>query len=1386
MRLYPIYLLAAWLLLLLGLSAALDAHPGDGGAAPRPYAYGHQPPPPPPPADSLLPAAATLDLFVDSVAVLNAPLQWPPPPLPTASLAAALPPPPPFLNESDVVPLWAAAARRGAGAALTGLTTFPAALAHHAQQQHARLWRAAEAPGWYAAGSSCTQQAGCPYTAMAHASGTFTFSHLLTYHSFVRYDALTAPGGGSGDGAGPAREDDANAFSLSLKLSLCCNYLFHGALLRNATLYDHFLTILLEASPFHVLTMEEKRLLLPRARAVLLRTSLEYTHLAADAEEGVRLQNSHRDRWSREAPPLYDVFDHAYAAGSHPTNADGDGNVLLLFTGRVPRAGMDRVRDVLRAARAASAADSEAAASDPMTGRHKTNVDSTSHLADTGIQLKITNAVLKCKCPHTLLVMPQLRMTTDGLPPLRLVGAGTHCGVRPAAGATRHFLVRVRAGPAANASAVSSNHLLPPMYARVHNVSDYDFATSFALTPAPPPSAQVTWVVHRLLAAPPRNATRGLGRLPRVEVLRHERVLPAVLDPLRPQALLADDGAAPYFTVAPNTYYHVQVTVRRGNEVAPQVLQGIFLLRLPFPRHWPLPPVRPQPHFGVTRRLALWTNATLGQAEVRAGLDPRYGRPQPRAAAALDYQGYWQNTPDAAAAPLPVPYNPFLAGGQPSEGAAVELHPGRNILTYFAQDADGVCDPVALETREVWSVQARLVTPSPATACTDRAEVEAHVVRRLLRDMRQCHGRFAVNLPATRWVAAEAVEGREGHFRCRVRRAGRAGAPIAYDGHCVSTPTLEGGVSGTTAALHVPSRGVYDVDWLLLVAVRNASLVTAENLDPARARVVGTTVVTDEASGRAVNETHIEIRSSLLHIVRRVPRYPARVAVDLPMHYRRWQLAPPPPEPGSSRGDTATPATGYWVARRPLALLSVDERLEVQLDTHDVPNVRRTLPQGTLQYVAQDPGEELAVAPQLAYTARCPDMTVEYVVRVVALKAPPPLPAREALYTEESCLAVPAPRPARKDEAVTWHVPPCGAAARPPWLVEVPRDGAASDWRACGIEPYRPCEVVWTATNLVGAVSKTFSLHRCQRPPALLFHADGTQRAIGAPPEVYGPLPVIEELSAQPQGGAAARRRRVLPLVGYAATVGFSYNTTGPQRFFEVELAPAAGGRAANQLTHTQRLFVRRDDDVVAAALLWRAREYVDVAAAADGEDAEAFDQLFGYGGPGLTADRDAAALLPPVHWLEQRSRARRERDRAMDAAINRAFHLPLDAAARRVAAPVLHNSSLYPVDYTTRTAAGLREATSADRREFARRGLCAARTEHVALLALNPPRPRGGRRALRRRRLPAAAAAGRRGAALLRAALCLLPPRRAARALPLRLHLALRGPRRHPRGEAG
>ena len=1366
--------------------------------------------------------------------------------------------------------------------------------------------------------SMCAADFTCPRSSVAWASGSFTGAGLLTPHS------LTLP------------------VALQLKLSLCCQYRFDGTLLRSLELYDAFLQELLQASPFQLLSAAEKRALFPHERLYLI------------------------DTWDRRR-----VYNTSYVLTDEDVAAhnDGDGDVLVLTTGLLTPTALQRVfssssflpsladRGAASTTASASAATKKDASDEQETLNRASQREGdaatavTRPLPSSDMQLRITNRVLKCKCPHILTVMPLLHVRRDALPQVTIAGLGAHCGVP-------------------TMQKKSKNALTVPRIRRVRRADGGEaFAVSFELQPRLPPTTLVRWTVRQLDEAEgkaPGSAATVEGSEDRkgaaatastsnsnvLLLLRHMRLLLPVV--VNTSGLVQySTAASPYFMVEPNARYEVSVTVSRGPLTSYATLNGWeenddrtsarsgaenpagvdplpgaittttttttaaavvaavsrdyahlrvtrrahgrFILRLPLNRTWALPPVQPTPHFGHRRNLRL-TNATLRRVEVAAALNPQWdpslstptseetslpphsnakgghgggsgwlglgrwtgggggsggGAGATSHRRTLAYYGYWENAPLrdqlVPQEALHIASNPFT---DPSPaGVSVPLFLGRNLLAYVVRDVDDVCDPVTLEGREVWAVQSLVQTPGPVTACGEQTDVEALALRELYLRMRS-EPKLDVTVPNTTWAVDRtrpAAAAPEGFYRCEVHdgtleTTSQTAAAAAFV--CVVVPDTARDGSECFASLQVTQRGVYAVVWTVRVAVRDAQLLAPENIDGLYATVVQMANTSRPTDAVAM----VEVRSDPLLIVRRQTSFPAAIKIELPMHARQWVVDAPRAltkpttsstvssqrnaksagKAGSARQghdvllDNA-PA-GYWQSRPPIHLLSVDERLTAELDTNDVPNVQRTLPNGTLEFVAQDGGEVLSLSASVngavrvfSYTSKCPDTVVEYQLHVVAYPPAPIVPAYAPIYTEEGCVVLIPPRAARKDEVVEWQVPPCAAAAaatpggRGPYLVErtlsaeeqeelayvaTTVDGGApwpahappldtsstSDGKTatvirqpvkvlmvCGVEVYQRCDVVWSVHNLVAEVHKTYSLHRCQRPPAVLFHQDGRQLRVSYPSHGIFALPTVMETVYVPtnvtapagesaaalttEGKSAAalsaatvmtrqrRPRLILPIAGYHGVLGYSFNYTGPQEHFAVHLHPLAGA-ATHQLDVTQHEYVAAED----GAMVLRRRTRSDVqlsqqhppghsgtqAAAWETEDvgSEGGNGAFWSEYAAHTSDHIYSTATTTTTSADVEARERQARLRAqqrsgrLDEALEAAYALLHEPVLRRLRAEQVGNASLYPVDYTVRSSTAVRHRSAAaaeDHLEFERRGMCVERPGRFAILAVNP-----------------------------------------------------------------
>ncbi|KPI85999.1 hypothetical protein ABL78_4932 [Leptomonas seymouri] len=768
------------------------------------------------------------------------------------------------------------------------------------------------------AASMCSADFTCPQSSMVWASGSFTGTGVLTPHS------LTLPVG------------------LQLRFSLCCQYKFDGTLLRSHELYDAFLQELLQASPFQVLSAAEKRQLFPQHRVFIV-----------DTRGKGRVYNSSSTLTEE------DVANHN----------DGDGDVLVLTTGLLSPAALQSILSSAPALAYSGSSGStdgndDAPAHNSLGGggtrnkldtRATTTGDAEKSLPGVDVQLRITNRVLKCKCPHILNVMPLLHVRRDALPPISISGLGSHCGVQPSQNATKR-------------SSVSASGDAPMPRPRIHRARRADgteaFAASFELMQRLPPTTLVSWTVRQVAEDEQRNEKDSLSSASSTTVLRHTRLLPIVMD--GSGRVQYSSAASPFFFIDADVRYEVSVTVSRGplsSNISFQTAEGRgeadrggsdgrrsagvrhlhitrrahgrFVLRLPLNRSWDLPPVHPDPHFGFHRFMKL-ANATLSRAEVAAALNPRFhpssrsssfasgseGEPSSGGAGwfglgrwtgsgsvsstrnrTLSYYGYWEHIPLQDQL-LPqravhVPSNPFT--DPVLEGVPVPLFIGRNLLAYVVRDVDDVCDPVVLEGREIWAVQSVVQTPGPVTACAEQTDVSALVLRELYLRMRS-EPKIAVTVPKTSWSTDRtrpAEVASEGSYRCSALDAdsGTAVPP------CVATPSSERDGSECFASLHMSHRGVHEVVWVVRVAVRDARLVTPESLDPLYASVVKAANPADMSSDAAT--VVVEVRSRPLLVVRRQASYPAVVKVELPMHARHWTVTAPHIHPAPVRASFA-------------------------------------------------------------------------------------------------------------------------------------------------------------------------------------------------------------------------------------------------------------------------------------------------------------------------------------------------------------------------------------------------------------------------------------------------------------------------------------------------
>ncbi|AAZ12728.1 hypothetical protein, conserved [Trypanosoma brucei brucei TREU927] len=1183
---------------------------------------------------------------------------------------------------------------------------------HNLSELNEQLFKSSEFLVPNVSSSPCSVHHGCPHASMVWATGTFTAPDVLTPASFL----VSA--------------------NLTLQLNLCCGYKFNGRLLREQSRYDTFLYDLLRSTPFHTLTLGEKRRMFPRDRVVIFDTQ-------------------------RQPPHRYES-SHVPSAEEMQRGNDGDGDVIVLVTGAVgpgirrvplqqpptttalnlPLSGLRGGFDMPLGSRTGNSSVGSGSAVDGAVG---TSAD---------IQLRVSNVAIKCKCPHTLLVMPVLHARPDTLPPISIVGLGSHCGVgQKLRSVTPEMDVKGKV-------------LRQP----VIQLANGGWAASLTLQPALLPATLVHWIITDTTAV--TGAANAVLNVSLYTALREEVEGSGMVQPQ-----ITTSG---YFSVIPHHTYNVMVTVSRG--AATQTLSGLFVLRLPLTLEGKAAQFSnvTQPHFGVGRRLRL-SRITREREELKQAFAmlPDEGRPS--------HTGYWIRTQTSDevrgsdGSPPHVPHNPF------SEAFVwYPLTVGRNVLSYYVRDMDEVCEPVLLEMQELWAVQALLLEPvtSPVTVCDDRISLEAFELRGLLETMRSRQRmliRLAGDLPwedlARSGGTQEVVEG---HFKCTESGVGP----------CRIATGMGGSHFGV---LQMLKRGVAELMWVVRVEVDTSYLQHIEQLrqrqgsdvvdddndnegpfggflDPSLSRVIS-------SDGRL---TVIEVRSPSVLIVRRMSALPRRVDVKLPMHERRLTVRPPHPVIGQHEEslderdkDTDIQITGRWVVNPPISLISVDETYAAELNTSAVPNIRQVLPEGTLQFIAEDPGEavqdKLLAAP---YTSRCPPRVVEYIVSLVAVPAPPVAPEFVPVYTEDGCVALSPPREPQKDEEVRWDIRPCQEASAPPYFskekqkVDLTKgyNGSADALVVvCGVEVDRWCEAMWSARNLVGSVTQTFSLRRCQRPPHLLFHkfSGGDRRGSGSPIDTLA-LPSVEWLDGGITTGDESQHtvtrsgdnsnttdetmvhheaqpryfaRRVIPIAGYAAAVHYTFNYSGSQGDYEVDFAYEHD--AAHQLHVTASHFARTglavsddrsgksdepntftDPDDSAAAttagplLLRRFVRPPTVGVSGSHE----------HGSNGK--DNNEGIFSDEAAYWEME---RHHRDYNIDRECDARFSHNNSQTGQYMQLHGLSNSSNYPFQYNVRLSlAAVAAAAELPSRkgaaaEFARRGMCLSRPGNISFLALNP-----------------------------------------------------------------
>lgn len=198
---------------------------------------------------------------------------------------------------------------------------------------------------------------------------------------------------------------------------------------RSSSLYDIFLEVLLEATPFHSWSREEKRALFPLELAQLgnSETHQWITSASRSRVGGFRDDPETPPQTTTTTIPTHEAdaekAEEAVpsprtppAASSSSLETEGGGDVLVLITGKsIPPAALQRLQAQVRLGTSTASTVTRSPSSIPLS-------------PGVEMQLKITRQVLDCKCPHTLLVRPSVWMQPDHIPgALRLHGVGAHC-----------------------------------------------------------------------------------------------------------------------------------------------------------------------------------------------------------------------------------------------------------------------------------------------------------------------------------------------------------------------------------------------------------------------------------------------------------------------------------------------------------------------------------------------------------------------------------------------------------------------------------------------------------------------------------------------------------------------------------------------------------------------------------------------------------------------------------------------------------------------------------------------------------------------------------------------------------------------------------------------
>ncbi|CUG14104.1 membrane-associated protein, putative [Bodo saltans] len=929
-------------------------------------------------------------------------------------------------------------------------------------------------------GSQCSITTGCPRSSMAWASGSFTEDGVLTPQALALDTQLT------------------------LQISLCCGYLFHGGMLENSAngeeMYDVFLETLLHATPLRIFSADEKRKLFPRSAAVIGNTAngKKYSTVVRADDDEVAFGN------------------------------DGDGDVLILTTGAIDAA--------------AFRIPFKSIATKP-TGTSSRKSDTNNNIAEVGendetdeeaydMQLLLSNRVLKCKCPHTLHVMPMLYLKRDRVPALRLRGGGARCVT------------------SADILVVSSDDLVDTDAPAPSPTVQHSF-TSVAKIP---PFSYVVWEVYNTHPSwnGPRNGaghhhqrhSKGVVADPLstvLPVLVHRRWTTVGLPKNsasrhedHPHDLqgttLSEDGMNFTFPAHLHTRYRVSLRVVKGS--ATGETSDRLVLRAKVLEFWTTVSYPLQPFVGYRYAAVVRTAVSL------VNDDTAVNRPEdvqllrdivfsPVGRDDGDYHTRWivTNSNDAAAAPA-----------IPLFGANTTKVPVQ-LVSFIVVDSDEACPPVTVEQHNVFAIQLLITspTPSPFTACTNETRLEARderplltsdLRRQLLASQRPLVTSSNANYSQL-WFHNVEVDAEQWHCSFIPQRSALelTTADALRDTNKIASPCIMAPSSATRiASLDTRDPVVTAVQWRLRLRFSRRTASPAEQ-STALVHALEEQLIETAWYGGVVESSSLTLLldaySPPLLIYRRTAALPVEVDVYLPMHALSYNVSAP-----------NVIVRGRWAARSPLSLRTSPNAAVVTLGTALVPNIQQTLPRGTLQFIVADPGEMVSISRALlgwllehrrtprqvavplttepipvlgdvhdarsaavsttadstsvSFIARCPDAAVEYRIHVVAFPPEAVVPAHELIVTEDAVLTLRAPRPPAKGEEISWTVENCTSDAVPTEMVVV-LTSADTGALLSGIHPHMHCDVRWTALNVAGAAYKVFSIRRCEKPPALKF-----------------------------------------------------------------------------------------------------------------------------------------------------------------------------------------------------------------------------------------------------------------------------------------------------------